>query len=55
MELYAAVSRRRRGQLLGAAEGARFLRQADRWMTDQGIRNPARMAGVLAPGVWNVL
>ncbi len=53
MELYAAVSRRRRGQVLGAAEGARFITQADRWMTDQGIRNPAAIAGVLAPGVWD--
>ncbi len=52
MELYAAVSRRRRGQLLGAAEGERYVRQADSWMSGQGIRNPARMADALAPGVW---
>ncbi len=53
MELYAAVSRRRRGQLLGAASGARFITQADRWMTEQGIRNPISMASVLAPGTWD--
>ncbi len=53
MELYAAVSRRRRGQLLGAASGAGFITQADRWMTGQGIRNPLAMAGVLAPGIWD--
>jgi hypothetical protein len=54
MELYAAVSRRRRGQLLGGADGDRFVREADRWMSGQGIRNPARMAAVLAPGAWDV-
>ncbi len=52
MELHAAVSRRRRGQLLGSEEGARFVREADRWMAEQGIRDPERMAGVLAPGIW---
>ena len=53
MELYAAVSRRRRGQLLGTADGTRFITQADRWMADQGIRNPTAMAGMLAPGAWD--
>ncbi len=52
MELYAAVSMRRRGQLLKDAGGARLIREADRWMSEQGIRDPARMAGVLAPGAW---
>lgn len=52
MGLYAAVARRRRGQLLGGDEGARFIRDADRWMENEGVRNPARMADALAPGLW---
>ena len=52
MKLFAAVSRRRRGQLLGAVDGARFIGQADRWMAAQGVRDPVAIAAVLAPGVW---
>ena len=54
MELYAAVSRRQRGRLLGPERGERLVQEADRWMAKQGIRNPARMADALAPGVWSV-
>lgn len=52
MNLYAAVARRRRGELLGGDEGQRFIRDADAWMEKEGVRNPARMADALAPGVW---
>ncbi len=49
MNLYAAASRRRLGEILGGDEGRAQLEQADSWMSQQGIRNPARMADVFAP------
>jgi hypothetical protein len=52
MSLHAAVARRRRGELLGGSDGARLVQEADAWMTAQGIRNPARFAGMLAPGMF---
>ena len=52
MALYAAASRRRRGQLLGTADGAQLIDDSDRWMRSQGIEEPARFADVLAPGSW---
>ena len=51
MGLYAAVARRRRGELAGGDE--RLVREADAWMTAHGIRNFARMSDVLAPGRWS--
>ena len=51
MNLYAAASRRRLGQILGGEEGRAQLERADCWMNQQGIRNPARMADVFAPVV----
>ena len=54
MALYAAASRRRRGQLLGPAEGAKFVTDSDRWMKSQGIEDPERFTDVLAPGIWKV-
>ncbi len=53
MGLYAAASRRRRGQLLGPSDGGRFVSDADDWMRGQGIVKPERFADVLAPGVWD--
>ncbi len=53
MELYAAVARRRRGEILGSG-GETFVREADAWMADRGIRDTERMSDVLAPGRWTV-
>jgi hypothetical protein len=50
MALYAESAKRRRGQLLGAAAGDDLVSQTDSWMANQGIRNPARMAAMFAPG-----
>jgi len=52
MGLHAAVARRRRGQLLGGPAGELLVKQADGWMTSQAIRNPARIAAMLAPGTF---
>jgi tRNA A-37 threonylcarbamoyl transferase component Bud32 len=48
--LYTAATRRRLGQLIGGDQGKALVAEADRWMTAQGIRNPARMTAVYAPG-----
>jgi eukaryotic-like serine/threonine-protein kinase len=53
MALYAAAARRRRGQLLGGDEGAVLIAEADAWMAGQDVKNPARMADMLAPGRWS--
>ncbi len=50
MNLYAAAARRRLGQLIGGDQGRSLMAEADAWMTAQGIRNPARMTAVYAPG-----
>jgi eukaryotic-like serine/threonine-protein kinase len=49
MNLYAAASRRRLGEILGGDEGRAHVERADRWMREQTIQNPARMANVFAP------
>jgi hypothetical protein len=51
MRLHATVALRGRGQLLGGREGACLVHEADTWMSEQTIRNPSRMAAMLAPGV----
>jgi hypothetical protein len=53
MGQYAAVARRRRGELLGGDEGRRLIAEADAWMLEQDVRSPARMAAMLAPGRWD--
>lgn len=50
MALYAAVSRRRLGQVLGDDRGSELIAVADEWMTKQRIKNPALMTRLLAPG-----
>jgi hypothetical protein len=51
MNLYAAASRRRLGEILGGDEGRAEVERADSWMKKQTIQNPARMADVFAPVV----
>ncbi len=50
MHLYAAVTRRRQGQLVGGDEGRALVQKANSWMTNQTIRNPTRMTAMYAPG-----
>jgi eukaryotic-like serine/threonine-protein kinase len=50
MALYAAASRRRLGQVTGGERGSQLISEADEWMLNQEIRNPARMTRMLAPG-----
>ena len=52
MALHATVARRRRGELAGGDDGRALIEAADAWMAGQGIRNPERMAAMLAPGAW---
>jgi hypothetical protein len=51
MNLYAAASRRRLGEILEGDIGRAQLEKADSWMIQQGIRSPASMADVFAPAV----
>ena len=50
MKLYAAVARRRLGMLQADDRGRALVREADAFMAAQGIRNPARMTRLIAPG-----
>ncbi len=50
MPLHAACARRRLGGLMSATEGSAVVAAADSWMVEQSVRNPARMAELLAPG-----
>ena len=50
MRLHAEAARFRLGHLRGAAEGRSDVAQAEAWANTQGIRNPARMFGMVAPG-----
>jgi eukaryotic-like serine/threonine-protein kinase len=55
MALHAEVARRRRGQLLGGEQGRALVEAADKWMAQQMIKNPERMADMFAPGRWEKL
>jgi hypothetical protein len=50
---FASACRRRRGELVGGNAGRALVEEADRWLADQQVVNPARMAGLLAPGAWS--
>jgi hypothetical protein len=50
MEIFAQAARRRLGQLLGGEEGRLLIEESEAWMDAEGIRKPARMAAVFAPG-----
>jgi hypothetical protein len=51
MRLYAAASRRQLGVLVGGEQGRPLVADADEWMSGQQIRDPQRMAEMLAPGL----
>ena len=53
MALHETVARRRRGQILGGEEGRAMVEATDGWMSHQQIKNPNRMAAMLAPGAWS--
>ena len=50
MQLYAAVSRRCLGVLLGGDAGDQLRADAAAWMFAQEIRDPAAMTRLIAPG-----
>jgi len=50
MALYAAIARRRLGEILGGDRGGELVNQADDWMSKQQIKNPAAVANLMAPG-----
>jgi hypothetical protein len=50
MRMYGAAARWRRGQLLEGDEGAELIRRARDSMTEEGVREPDRVAAVLTPG-----
>lgn len=50
MAAHAAVSRNRRGAILGGDEGQELVAQSNRWMAEQGLRNPSRFCDMIAPG-----
>jgi len=49
--LLVAVTRRRRGELVGGAEGRALVDAAEAWMTAEGIRNPDKVCALYAPGL----
>lgn len=51
MRLEAAVARRRLGELLPSAQGVDLVREADDWLSEQGVRDPERFAAMLTPGL----
>jgi len=50
MELYAAASRRRLGEMVGGDHGYQLLAETSAWMSSQRIKNPDAMTRMLAPG-----
>jgi hypothetical protein len=50
MRLYAAAARRRLGELTGGDDGRELIEKSDALLANQKVRNPERMADVLAPG-----
>jgi hypothetical protein len=50
MNLYAAVAKRRIGELEDNATGRAFQQRAEEWMAVQHIKNPAAITRMLAPG-----
>ena len=53
MGLYAAVAQRRRGEILDGPRAEQLRQSADSWMGNQSIVDAARVAHMLAPGVFS--
>lgn len=50
MELYAAASRRRLGEMVGGDHGYQLMTETTAWMASQRIKNPDAMTRMLTPG-----
>lgn len=50
MHLYAALARRRRGELGDPVAAAHWIAGADTWLEGQGVKNIPRLLATLAPG-----
>ena len=50
MVFHANVARRRLGRLMGGTAGAKMVEDTNEWMEGQGVKNPDRLAEILAPG-----
>ena len=50
IDLYAAATRRRLGEIVGGERGRQLIAEADNWMRKQEIKNPTAMTRMLAPG-----
>jgi len=51
MRLFAVAARWRLGALVGGDEGSAYRAEADRFFVEQGVREPAQMVAMLAPGM----
>jgi hypothetical protein len=49
MHLFAAVARRRLGELRGGSEGRELIASGTQWMRDHEIQNPERMTAAITP------
>ena len=50
MALYAAVARRRLGEIIGGDQGGELIKKAGEWMNQQQIKNPVAVTNLMAPG-----
>ena len=50
LALFEAAARRRRGRLIGGAEGRAEAALAERWMLENGVVHPERASAMMAPG-----
>ncbi|MGH9906486.1 MAG: serine/threonine-protein kinase PknK, partial [Pyrinomonadaceae bacterium] len=50
IDLYAAATRHRLGELLGNERGRQLIAEAENWMLRQEIKDPAAMIRMLTPG-----
>jgi hypothetical protein len=50
--MLARVARRCRGELIGGSAGEDLINGCDEWMKTESIKNPARLAAMMAPGGW---